>query len=278
MPSQKTSQKTYHTRSTTHKTAAGRKLLQIMSEKRTNLCLSIDLTNPSEIIPLVTLLGPKICLLKTHIDIISFPPSEPNPIGTFTAKLQELARQHNFMIFEDRKFADIGNTVQEQYRGGVYKIASWAHITNAHAVPGPGIIRGLQAVAERVVGEPRGLLLLAEMSSKGNLGGGEYLKQTLAMAREEGVEGFVVGFIAMSEVGGEVEGEDFIVMTPGVGLEVGGDGLGQQYRTPEEVVGRDGCDVVIVGRGIVKDEDPLAVAEVYRERAWRAYEGRVGKE
>ncbi|KAG0127156.1 Orotidine 5'-phosphate decarboxylase domain-containing protein [Tuber indicum] len=271
------STQTYESRSQTHPTAAGRKLLQIMAQKRTNLCLSVDNTDPEKILALVRQLGPKICLLKTHIDIIAFPPTTAaSSIKSFTTKLQELSREHAFMIFEDRKFADIGSTVQHQYRGGVYEIASWADITNAHAVPGPGIIRGLKEVADGI-GQPRGLLLLAEMSSKGNLGGGEYQQRTLAMARDREWRGFVMGFIAMKEVGGGEEGEDFIVMTPGVGLQVGGDGLGQQYRTPEEVVGRDGCDVVIVGRGIIGADDPVAIAEVYRERSWRAYEGRVKK-
>jgi uridine monophosphate synthetase len=37
-----------------------------------------------------------------------------------------------------------------------------------------------------------------------------------------------------------------------------------------------GTDVVIVGRGIIKADDPGAEAERYRVEAWRAYEERIG--
>lgn len=127
------------------------------------------------------------------------------------------------------------------------QVASWAHLTNAHPIPGDGIVTGLASV-----GLPlnRGLLLLAEMSSAGTLATGEYTAQTVAMARRH--PEFVMGFVAMRRVDEDVatsggvglgKGADFIIMTPGVGLDSTGDGMGQQYRTPDEVIRESGSDV-----------------------------------
>ncbi|KAM6979290.1 uridine 5'-monophosphate synthase isoform 1-T1 [Tautogolabrus adspersus] len=239
------------------------KLLNIMEEKKSNLCVSADVTSSEELLQLADSLGPKICMLKTHVDILE------DYTVAFVQKLQALAEKHNFIIFEDRKFADIGNTVKHQYEGGLYQISSWSHIVNAHAVPGPGVVKGLSAV-----GKPlgRGCLLIAQMSSQGSLATGEYTKAVLKMAEEH--TDFVIGFICGSKISKRPE---FIHMTPGVKIQAGGDVLGQQYTTPEDVLYNKGSDVIIVGRGILEAPDRLKAAESYRMSGWEAYTKRLSK-
>lgn len=245
------------------KNPLAKKLFTLIATKKSNLALSADVTSSQELLALAHEIGPEICILKTHIDIIDDFSLE------LTQQLQALAAQHQFMIFEDRKFADIGNTVKSQYARGIYHIADWADIINAHTLPGPGIIAGL---AEVGMPKQRGLLLLAEMSSAHNLFDERYTQKTVAMAEQ--FPEFVIGFISQKKLSVRPE---LLYLTPGIQFAEKNDALGQQYVTPEKAILENGTDVIIVGRGILQARDRLAEAKKYREQAWQAYQQRLTK-
>lgn len=134
-----------------------KQLFNIMAVKKTNLCLSVDLTTTTEVLGLLEKVGEHVCLVKTHADIIEDFTSD------FVSRLKELADRFNFLLLEDRKYADIGNTVSLQYSKGLFKVAEWADCVTVHSLPGDGVLKALSAVS---TGLSRGVFLLAEMSSE----------------------------------------------------------------------------------------------------------------
>ena len=105
--------------------ATAKKLLQTMVAQSSNLCVSIDLTTSEEVLRLADLLGPEVVLVKLHRDIIS------DWTKTTENKLIALAAKHGFLLFEDRKLADIGNTVRLQANAAA---GDWAELITVHGV------------------------------------------------------------------------------------------------------------------------------------------------
>lgn len=112
------------------------------------------------------------------------------------------------------------------------------------------------------------------MSSAGTLAKGQYSLDTLEMARRN--QDFVMGFITQRDLNDAEhdEDEDFLSLTPGVQMVASGEGdnLGQQYNTPRDVIVKNGCDIIIVGRGIYGKPDQIAEkAAEYQRAGWNAY-------
>ena len=277
----------YEARASLAKNAFALRLLQLMSDKHTNLCLSADVTSSVQLLALARQCGPYICLLKTHMDII-----DDFTLDTIT-ELRKMSKQFNFLLFEDRKYADIGSTVSAQYHSGIFRISSWADLINAHLLPGEAIIDGLStqppaAASEESAYGRSGLLLIAQMSSAGNLITTEYTAACVTTALQH--SGRIAGFIAQHSL--TPTAPHLLTLTPGVqrisasaatgaagGSGGGADGLGQQYNSVEQCVER-GADVLIVGRGIYgkkSEDDVVSEAKYYRDAGWAAYLKRVGK-
>ena len=239
------------------------KLQETMKRKKSNLILSLDVTNQKDFFEILDKTASEIVMLKTHADIL-----EDYDQG-FIPKLQGYSKKYDFHIFEDRKFADIGNTVRMQYRSGIYKIAEWSEFVTVHLVAGAAILDGLFGGIEG-----RSSFLLARMSSKDNLINDAYTRKVLEAGRKN--PEVVSGFIGHGKDKTDIQRfkakfpAGMMLLMPGVKLESGTDKLGQQYITVEEAIA-GGADCIIVGRGIIKSENPGATAKIYRERAWKAY-------
>jgi len=257
----------FESRAQTCTNPIGAKLMRIIAQKKTNLCLSADVTSPTELLELADSLGPYICCMKTHVDTLDrFDMS-------LMVRLQQLATKHDFVVFEDRKFADIGNTVKSQLSGGIYKIAEWADLVNCHSLPGPQIVTGLQQAAKSSNSQ-MGLLLIGQMSSQGNLLDVKYTQQTVDMANLPENKDFVVGFISQGKIS---QNPAHIHFTPGVKLAPGSDSLGQRYTTPYDVIVDKQSDVIIVGRGILEAGNRVEACVRFRDAAWHAYLQKIRK-
>ncbi len=241
------------------------KLNKIVHQKRTNLVLSADVTTQEELLDLISIAGPYICMIKIHIDIITDLDED------FFYLLCKLSDVHNFMIMEDRKFADIGNTVKNQYTNGIYNIIKWADFVTVHSIMGEGTLEAIrEAMRENRV--HRGVFLLESVSSEGNLIDIDYSDRTIEMANK--YKDIVSGFISQKRRG---TNSDFFYAMPGVNIETNGDPYGQQYNTPENAILNCGADMVIVGRGIYMAEDKEEALRMYRDRAWNSYQIKIEK-
>jgi uridine monophosphate synthetase len=193
--------KTFESRGKLCSNKVAKSLYQIMVEKKTNLCVAADFTKFDQLLTMADQIGPHICVLKTHIDIINDFNIEN------VQKLSQIASKHNFLIFEDRKFADIGNTVKKQFTDGPFKISKWANIVNAHSICGNGSIKGLKEGSGE---NSSACLLIGQLSSSGNLIDDNYTKETVRLAEEN--SDFVIGFICQKKLSSNPK---FIHMTPG---------------------------------------------------------------
>ncbi len=229
--------------------SVSKKLLETALMKKSNLIASADVTTTQELLAFAEKVGPHIIALKTHIDIISDFDYEK----TITP-LKEIAAKHQFLLMEDRKFADIGNTQELQFTSGVFRITDWADFVTSQVIGGFESLDCFNNV---------GVVAIVGMSSKGALTTASYREEALKVAQSHPN---VIGGVSQNKLP-----EELLLFTPGVNLADSGDGKGQQYNTPEHVFKTLHTDFIIVGRGIYKSEDAEAAAITYKTEGWNAY-------
>jgi len=241
-----------------------RTYMEVACRKQSLVCLAADRKTMAGLNELLDQVGPYLAALKTHVDLIDDWSVESWEAFCTKAKSMDL------LIFEDRKFADIGKISRDQM-SGVYNIRQWADLVTAHLISGQDIVDGLQA-GWNDVGRNGGVLLLAQMSSRGNLLSPDY---TDTVVKTGSIHDGVFGFIGNGSKPDDLKilrekvGQGKLIWTPGVNIAIGDGEMGQRYGAPDEAI-RAGSDCIIVGSGIHKSEDPAKSAKSYAEISWKA--------
>lgn len=239
----------YEEKLTSAQHPVAKKLLKIVIEKQTNLIASADVLTTVELLDFAEKVGPHIAALKTHIDIIS-----DFDFDKTILPLKDIAAKHNFLLMEDRKFSDIGNTQDMQFSNGIYKISHWADFVTSHVIGGYKSLDCFLNV---------GVVAIIGMSSAGTLTDNNYIEEALKTAKDHPN---VIGGVAQKKLP-----ENMLLFTPGVNMEASGDDKGQQYNTPEYVFKNLKTDFMIVGRGIYKADDVESAVVAYKTAGWEAY-------
>ena len=238
--------------------------MEAACEKRSLVVLAADLPTVDGLVGLIEEVGDHVVALKTHVDMVEG--FTPEPWG----RVVSAAKDRGMLLFEDRKFADIGRVTATQM-AGIYDIRSWADFVTSHSVSGPDIVDGIAAAWDEVerIG---GVFLLAQMSSRDNLLSDDYSSRTVAIGD---ASPHVVGFIGNGSSPPEIEslrsmvGDGAMIWTPGVNLDAAEGVLGQRYGHPGDAV-RAGSDGVIVGSGIHGSGSAADAARAYAEASWAA--------
>lgn len=213
------------------------RLQNIIKTKNTKIILSCDVTTMDSLAYYADLCGPYICILKVHTDIID------NFSVGLMLYIRKLAEIHNFLIMEDRKFGDIGYTLNKQLTG-IFKYTEWCDLVTAYPYIGQA---GLDVFARYNIG----VFLLAELS----INEGQILPYKELFDKEENRPHPICGTIGQNHTG-------YLQATPGIHLDRLNDNSNQCYKSPEKAKEK-GADLFIIGRAIYTSKNPLETIKRY---------------
>jgi orotidine-5'-phosphate decarboxylase len=229
-----------------------RALYETMTAKKSNICFAADYTKMSELLDALQLVGPHVCMVKIHVDILADFTRES------MQRVTQLAQELRFVLFEDRKLADIGRIAGVQLTGGIYKIADWADFVTVHSVIGEPSIG---AMAELDI--KTNAFLIADLTSDRNLIDANYTEKSIQIGVSQSK--FVAGFI-----GSRRYHDGFLTLSPGISGSARVDGQGQTYKSVHDAISQ-GSDILIVGSDIKNSDNPGATAAKYQLEGYKAY-------
>lgn len=197
---------------------------------KSKICLSADVDTLKELFELINKVGNYICILKLHHDIIK---DFYNNLEYTIEKLNILKKKFNFLIWEDRKFADIQYIIEKQIN---IHISKWADLISIHPFSG-NYISNIKNIH---------IILIGELSTNSQLFNNEYKKfvSELSLKNDN-----VIGIVCQNKMT-----NNKLNIVPGISTDTKTDNKGQNYNLPKD---KNFADIFVIGRSIYKSNNPL---------------------
>lgn len=220
---------------------------------RTPVIVALDFAGEAETLAFVRRLDPSLCQLKIGKEL-------------FTASGRRLAEtliNQGFKLFLDLKYHDIPNTVAHACRVAA-DMGVW--MVDMHASGGR---RMMEAAAEAVANRADKPLLIGvtvltsmEQGDLAEIGldisPEQQVLRLAKLAQSSGLDGVVCSAHEAAPLR-QTLGQDFVLVTPGIRLDVAGNNDDQRrIMTPAEALAA-GSSYLVMGRPVVQAVDPVAV-------------------
>ncbi len=232
--------------------------------KKPKLIVALDVRTLEEARNLIEILSPAVDIFKIGSQL--FTSCGPAAVRYVQAYEKE--------VFLDLKYHDIPNTVANAVEAATYlQPSGHPDIKNTHksilmytlhTSGGKEMLEKAASTVEKTaqklsIRKPLGLGITVLTSEANGDNIQNLVVQRALLAKEAGLDGVVASAHEAALIRKEL-GEDFVIVTPGIRLKDADAGDQKRVATPSLAV-LNGSNYLVVGRPIVKAEDPLAFAQ-----------------
>ena len=226
-------------------------------KQNTALILALDVNNAKQALRFVRLVYPAIKIFKVGLQLY---------IACGPKIIQDI-RKTGAEVFLDLKFNDIPNTMAAAAQEALkYKVAMFT----VHTLSGPTALKEVANVCRGSKTKVLGVTILTsicphflkDLKIKRTLS--EEVLYLAKMAKRCGLDG-VVCSVEEARILRKHLGKNFLIVTPGIRPKAAEKSDQQRIATPAAAV-RAGADYIVVGRPILRAQNPLlATEEIRRE-------------
>lgn len=234
-----------------------------MYTAKDRMIIALDFSTMNEAIELVNKIGDGATFYKVGLELFL------NSKGEIIEYLAKKGKK----VFLDLKFHDIPNTTA---MASVFAAKQNVFMFNVHASGGKKMMKKVVEESKKVNGDNLiiGVTILTSLSEEDieETFNSKYSLKELALnlanlAKESGLDGVVCSpWEAMSIK--EKCGKDFKTVCPGVRPQWAATNDQQRIMTPKDAI-KNGCDFLVVGRPITKNENPLKAAKMVEEEIYQ---------